>query len=116
MFHILMMFSVVALHLISMCSLNVRLESICPPRYLTLVDLSVDSSMTLIVLWVFLLSCCLLPKEMNSVFPSFSLSLMASILVLMSDVDLSMILMVSSSDDALLSLLVSFLWFENSPY
>ena len=54
MFHVLMMFSAVALHLISMCSLKVKLESRCPPKYLTLVDLSIDSPMMFFVLWVVL--------------------------------------------------------------
>ena len=62
MLHILMMFSVLALHLISMWSLKVRLELRCPPKYLTLVDLLIDSPMTFTVVWVVLLSCCLLPK------------------------------------------------------
>ena len=52
MFYILMMFGVVALHLISMYSLKVRLESRCPPRYLTLIDLLITSPMTFIVLWI----------------------------------------------------------------
>ena len=59
---ILMMFSVAALHLISMRSLKVRLESRYPHRYWTFVDLLIDSPMTVIVVWVALLSCCLLPK------------------------------------------------------
>ena len=42
--------------------LNDTFEYRCPPRYLTLVDLSSDSPMMLIVLWVVLLSCYLLSK------------------------------------------------------
>ena len=49
MLHILMMFNVTALHLISMCSLNVRMELRCPPKYLTLDYLWIDSPMTLIL-------------------------------------------------------------------
>ena len=60
--HILMMFSVVALHLTCIWSLKVRLESRCTPRYQTFVDLSINSPMTFMVVWVVLLSCCLLPK------------------------------------------------------
>ena len=59
---ILMMLNVAALHLIGMCTLKVRLESRCPPKYLTLVDLLIYSSMTFIVVWVALVSCCLLLK------------------------------------------------------
>ena len=59
---ILMIFSVAALYLIGMWSLNVRLELRCPLKYLTFVDLLNDSPMTFIVVWVALLSCCLLPK------------------------------------------------------
>ena len=62
MLHILMMFSVLALHLISMCSMKGKLETRCPPKYLALADLLIDSPMTFIVVWVVLLSCCLLPK------------------------------------------------------
>ena len=32
------------------------------PKYLTLVDLLIDSPMAFIVVWVVLLSCCLLQK------------------------------------------------------
>ena len=59
---ILMMFSVAALCLVCMRSLKVTLESRCPPKYQTFVDLLIDSPMIFIVMWVALLSCCLLPK------------------------------------------------------
>ena len=50
MLHILMMFSVAALHLMCMWSLKVRLESRCPPKYQTFVDLLINSPMTFIVM------------------------------------------------------------------
>ena len=60
--HILMMFSLAALHLMCMWSLKVRLESMCPLKYQTFVDILIVSPMACIVVWVALLSCFLLPK------------------------------------------------------
>ena len=93
MLHILMMFSAAALHLMCMWSLKVMLESRCSPKYWTSVDFLINSPMTFIAVWVALVSCCLLPKWVNSVFASFGLSFTASIQALMSCMDFSMMAM-----------------------
>ena len=59
---ILMMFSVAALHFMSIWSLKVRLKLRCSPKYLTLVDLLINSPNKFIVVWVVMLSSCLLLK------------------------------------------------------
>ena len=79
MFQILIIFIISALHLVLICSLKLSCESRYPPRYWTAEHLSIVSLMTLIVFSQHFKSCCPLPKYINSVLDSFSLSLTASI-------------------------------------
>ena len=91
------MFIIAALHFVFMCSLKLSCESRYSPRYQTVEHLSVFSLMTLIVFSVHFESCCPLPKYINSVFDSFSLSLTASIHALISLREDSRVAMVSCS-------------------
>ena len=97
MFWILMMLSTADLHFVLTCSLKLSRESRYAPRYLMVEHLFIVSSMTLIVFSLHFLSCCLLPKYINSVLDSFNQSLTASIHALMSLSEDSRVTMVSCS-------------------
>ena len=79
-----MIFNIADLHFVIICSLKWSCEPRYPPRYRTVEHLSVVSLMTLIVFSLHFESCCPLPKYINSVLDSFSLSLIASIHALIS--------------------------------
>ena len=92
-----MIFNIADLHFVLICSLKLSCESRYCPRYQTVEHLSVVSLMTLIVFSLDFESCCPLPKYINSVLDSFSLSLTASIHALISLSEDSRITMVSCS-------------------
>ena len=97
MFWILMMLSTADFHFVLICSLKLSCESRYAPKYLTVEHLFIVSLMTLIVFSLHFLSCCPLPKYMNSVLDLFNLSLTASIHALMSLSEDSRIAVVSCS-------------------
>ena len=90
-------FRIAALYLVLMCSLKLSCESRYPPRYLTIKHLSIVLWMTLIIFSLLFVKCCPLPKYINFVLDSFSLSLTVLIHALTSSGEDSRIAIVSCS-------------------